>query len=96
MMTQELLESSTLLFSLQGAFGGLIRGLVGLTKHFQESRKKYFQFSKLFYTVLVSAIVGAVAGNLVIGDWRLVVIAGYAGSDFIQGLYKSKVLGLIK
>jgi len=38
--------------------------------------------------LFVATVVGGLAGALANGDWRLAVIAGYAGTDFLEGLYK--------
>lgn len=35
-------------------------------------------------------MVGGLAGALANSDWRLAIIAGYASTDFLEGLYKIK------
>ncbi|MFZ2303855.1 MAG: hypothetical protein WAV98_03660 [Minisyncoccia bacterium] len=44
--------------------------------------------------LILSSILFGVLGGLVRAlanhDWRLAVIAGYAGTDFLEGLYKIK------
>lgn len=42
---------------------------------------KYFGFS-----LLVSAIVGVMSGIIADGDWGVSLLAGYAGTDFLEGL----------
>lgn len=37
----------------------------------------------------VRALVG-IAGVFANGDWKLALIVGYAGTDFLEGLYKIK------
>lgn len=82
---------------VMGFLGGLVRGLVGITKsqlftpetfHF---RWKYFGFS-----LFVSALVGLISGAIADGDWRLSLIAGYAGTDFLESLYRMKFANLLK
>lgn len=80
---------------LPGMVGGLVRGLVGMAKHVY-MKKEEFRFSKLLFSLLVATVVGGVASVLTEGDWRLALIAGYAGSDFLESLYKSKLFGLLK
>jgi len=70
-----------------GFFGGVVRGLVGLMKLNRFTltfRWKYFAF-----TVVVSAIIGMFAGMLVNADYRVSMLAGYAGIDLIEGMYKA-------
>jgi hypothetical protein len=75
-----------------GLLGGLVRGLVGVAKYFEKNKAnqklsvRYFALS-----IGIAALVGGVAGALAGGDWRFAVIAGYAGTDFIEGLYKIRM-----
>jgi hypothetical protein len=39
-------------------------------------------------TILISGIVGAAAGILADTEWQVSFLAGYAGTDFIENLYK--------
>jgi len=55
------------------------------TKKDQKIRFWYLAFS-----LFVAALVGGIAGAIADGDWRLAIIAGYAGTDFLEGLYKIK------
>jgi len=38
--------------------------------------------------MLVSGIVGVVSGLIADGDWRISMLAGYAGTDFLESLYR--------
>lgn len=38
--------------------------------------------------MLVSGIVGVVSGLIADGDWRISLLAGYAGTDFLESLYR--------
>ncbi len=71
---------------LGGMAGGLMRSAVGILKSWRFGRKmspRYFAA-----TLLVAALVGVVAGLFVASDLRFSILAGYAGTDFIEGLYK--------
>jgi len=72
---------------LLGGIGGLTRGIVGLLKALS-LRRKILWFYYLV-TVLVAAIIGIFVGIIFNFDPRLSLIAGYAGTDILEGIYKS-------
>ena len=74
---------------LAGGMGGLVRGIVGVTKA-QTFNPDTFKFQWKYFaiTIVVSIIVGQMAGVVFNGDWRASLLAGYAGSDFLEGMYK--------
>jgi fluoride ion exporter CrcB/FEX len=79
---------SSILF---GILGGVVRALVGIAKYFEKNKKDgKLRFGYFAFTLFVAALVGGLAGVLANHDWRLAVIAGYAGTDFLEGLYKIK------
>lgn len=73
---------------LTGLVGGLVRGLVGIIK--QTSNPDEFKIHWKYFglTMLVSGIVGVVSGIIADGDWRISLLAGYAGTDFLESLYR--------
>jgi fluoride ion exporter CrcB/FEX len=71
--------------ALFGLTGGIVRGIVGLTK--MREFKQKFNLYKLLFTLVTSAAIGMFAGLLTVGDYRISLLAGYAGTDFIEGLY---------
>lgn len=73
-------------FAYYGFLGGVVRGLVGLTKAY--GRKEKFDEKYFLFTIIVSGIVGMAAGMLMYPDFRLAILAGYAGTDFLEGMYK--------
>lgn len=76
---------------LLGALGGVVRALVGIAKYFKKNTaEKKIRVGYLAFSLFVAALVGAVSGVLTNGDWRLALIVGYAGTDFLEGLYKIK------
>ena len=78
--------SELILIGAAGFTGGLIRGLVGILKAVRQGRKlkrKYF-----VTTLVLSALIGLIAGMFVENDVRFAVLAGYVGGDFIESLYK--------
>ncbi len=76
---------------LAGGMGGLVRGIVGVTKAqtFNPDTFK-FQWKSFAITIIVSIIVGQMAGLILNADWRMSLLAGYSGSDFLESLYKLK------
>lgn len=87
--------STIALLILPGALGGLVRGLIGIAKRVNE-KKEPFKMSKLLFSLVVAMITGGVASALTNGDWRVSLLAGYAGSDLLESLYKIRLLGLFK
>ena len=78
-------------FILTGVIGGLVRALVGIVKYYSENKaQKNFRVYYFGFSLLVSAIVGGFAGVLAKSNWEIAFLAGYAGTDFIEGLYKIK------
>lgn len=74
------------IIAIGGMAGGLIRSMVGILKSWRFGRKmspRYFMAS-----ILVAALIGIIAGLFVANDLRFAILAGYAGTDFLEGLYK--------
>jgi uncharacterized membrane protein len=79
---------SSILF---GILGGFVCALVGIVKYFEKNKQNQkIRFLYLGFLLFVAALVGGIAGAIANHDWRLAVIAGYAGTDFLEGLYKIK------
>ncbi len=57
---------------LPGMAGGLVRGLIGITKHVSQ-KKEPFRPHKLLFTLLTAMLVGAVAGVATDGDMNLIL-----------------------
>ncbi len=76
-----------------GFVGGLIRGLVGIAKELRTSstRKKKIRSDYIIVTLLASAGIGLMVGIFIADDVRFAVLAGYAGSDFLESLFKIKM-----
>jgi fluoride ion exporter CrcB/FEX len=70
-----------------GAIGGLTRGFVGLLKALSLRRK--ILWSYYIVTVLVALVIGAFTGIIFSFDYKLSLLAGYAGTDILEGIYKS-------
>ncbi len=76
-----------MLAGLLGGIGGLTRGVVGLLKALSMKRKILWGYYLI--TVLVALIIGVFVGIIFDFDPRLSLLAGYAGTDILEGIYKS-------
>ncbi len=85
-----------LIYILAGFMGGLIRALVGFVKNKNIEKADHFRPQYFLITILISGVVGAAAGTLADTEWQVSFLAGYAGTDFIENLYKIKIGQKIK
>jgi hypothetical protein len=75
------------LAGLLGGLGGLTRGVVGLLKALSLRRRIIWAYYAI--TVAVAVIIGIFVGIIFDFDPRLSLLAGYAGTDILEGIYKS-------
>ena len=76
-----------LLAGLLGGIGGLTRGLVGLMKALALRRRILWAYYAI--TVFIAIVLGIFTGIIFSFDYRLSLLAGYAGTDILEGIYKS-------
>lgn len=81
---------------LAGFSGGIIRCLVGFVKNKTLQKANHFKPRYFLITILISGIVGVAAGILADTEWQVSFLAGYAGTDFIESLYKIKIGNKLK
>ena len=81
------LIESLILPAVLGGIGGLTRGFIGLLKALSLRRKILWGYYAI--TVVVPAIIGIFVGIVFNVDYRLSLLAGYAGTDILEGIYKS-------
>lgn len=70
-----------------GGIGGLTRGVVGLLKALSLRRRILWNYYVI--TVTIAVIIGVFVGIIFDFDPRLSLLAGYAGTDILEGIYKS-------
>ena len=70
-----------------GGIGGLTIGVVGLLIVLSLRRRILWGYYTI--TVLVALIIGIFVGIIFDFDPRLSLLAGYAGTDILEGIYKS-------
>jgi len=80
-----------LIYFVAGFCGGVIRGLVGFVKNKTLEKINHFKPQYFLITISISGVVGAAAGILADTEWQVSFLAGYAGVDFIESLYKIKI-----
>lgn len=73
--------------ALLGGVGGLTRGFIGLLKAMSLRRRILWGYYAI--TVIVAFVIGIFTGLIFNFDYRLSLLAGYAGTDIIEGIYKS-------
>ena len=76
-----------ILSAVLGGVGGLTRGVVGLLKAM--SLKRRIIWGYYLITVAIAVIIGIFVGVVFDFDPRLSLLAGYAGTDILEGIYKS-------
>jgi len=75
------------LAALLGGVGGLTRGFIGLLKAMSLRRRILWGYYVI--TVVVAVVIGTFMGIIFDFDYRLSLLAGYAGTDILEGIYKS-------
>jgi len=83
---------------IAGFGGGVVRGLVGFVKYQYSYKNVEFKLPYFFTMMFVSGVVGLIvaaavrdiAGSVLTLPFSpgIALIAGYAGGDFIENLYK--------
>jgi len=79
--------SQLVLPGMLGGLGGLTRGLIGLMKALALKRRIIWAYYGI--TIAVALIIGIFVGLIFNFDWRLSLLAGYAGTDILESIYKS-------
>lgn len=86
--------AETLLFIfLAGFLGGIIRGLIGITKYLNATPSKRRKVRKdwIILSLLSSGGMGLMAGVFIAEDIRFALVAGYAGTDLLESIFKIKM-----
>jgi hypothetical protein len=77
------------IYIIAGFVGGLARGLSSFLKKKKAGSAVKFNYSYFFTTVFFSGVLGGIAGALAESNWKTSFLAGYAGIDFLENMYKS-------
>lgn len=78
---------------IAGFLGGVIRGLLGITKVIRAKPTKKVNIRKDYMAVelLASGSIGMLVGVFISEDIRFALLAGYVGADFLENLFKIKM-----
>ncbi len=75
---------------LGGLFGGILRGLLGISKTLITKKEANINYQWFFLNITVASVIGLLSATMMGGDFRTALLAGYAGSDLLEGLFKLK------
>ncbi|MCX6815872.1 MAG: hypothetical protein NT120_03400 [Candidatus Aenigmarchaeota archaeon] len=93
-ITQIIFMVSEIVITIGAGFvGGLIRAFIGILKWQTRAPTQHrmkVTIEYLIASILLAGLLGMVAGLYVVNDPRFAILAGYAGTDFIEGVYKAK------
>lgn len=77
-------------FALYGLLGGTARAMIGIAKAMKQ-KKFIFNHPRFWFTLVSSAIIGMVVGLLMAPDYKMALLAGYAGTDVLDAMVKARV-----
>ena len=75
---------------LGGLIGGLLRGLMGIAKTLVTKKETSINYGWFFVSISVAMAIGIIAATFMSGGFEIALLAGYAGSDLLEGLFKLK------
>jgi len=76
---------------LFGFAGGAVRGAIGVLK--AVSLKKEISVRYWSINAVIAALIGGFAGLLFTSDYRITLLAGYCGTDILEGISKAAKKG---
>ena len=77
----------TIIAAAIGCAGGIIRSSIGLFK--ARARQDKIRIGYIFRTIRLSALSGTIIGSFFGLNSTISFIAGYVGSDILEGVYSS-------
>lgn len=75
---------------LGGLIGGTLRGVMGIAKTLVVKKESSINYGWLTTMILVSVAIGVIAASFMGGGFEVALLAGYAGSDLLESLFKLK------
>jgi len=73
-----------------GLVGGALRGIMGIAKTLVTKQEEVINYGWLLVSIFVAMIIGVIAATFMGGGFEVALLAGYAGSDLLEGLFKLK------
>ena len=75
--------------ALVGGIGGIARGSLGVLKSLSSKSSKHKFFIQYYLiTIIIAAIIGMFIGIIFGPNYKVAGLAGYAGTDVLEGLFK--------
>lgn len=75
---------------LGGLIGGALRGVMGIAKTLVTKKEDKINYGWFFVSICIAMAVGVIAATFMGGGFEIALLAGYAGSDLLEGLSKLK------
>ncbi|MCX6817222.1 MAG: hypothetical protein NTZ93_05135 [Candidatus Beckwithbacteria bacterium] len=75
---------------LGGLIGGALRGIIGIAKSLIIKQEEQINYGWFFVSVSVAMAIGVIAATFMGGGLEVALLAGYAGSDLLESLFKLK------
>ncbi len=79
-------ENPLVMGAVLGGAGGLLRSVVGLGKSLAAKRR--IRWPYFLVTVIIAMLIGAILGLLASVSKPIAFLAGYSGTDVLEGLGK--------
>lgn len=76
---------------LAGLTGGVIRGLTGYMKYSLSYKDIKFNTLYFIFLIVVSGLIGVIVGYAFNNNFVVALVAGYAGGDFLENMYKTVI-----
>ncbi|MBI4139762.1 hypothetical protein HY483_02250 [Candidatus Woesearchaeota archaeon] len=76
-----------------GFLGGFTRAVIGLLKLYTPKKRGEVKPLYMLISLLGSGIIGIFAALVISTSFPLAILAGYAGTDFIENIYKLRIKG---
>jgi fluoride ion exporter CrcB/FEX len=73
-----------------GLVGGALRGVMGIAKTLVTRKEESINYGWFFVSVAVAMAIGVIAATFMEGDFRVALLAGYAGADLLESFVKLK------
>ena len=73
-----------------GLVGGALRGVMGVAKTLVTKKESSINYGWFFVSLAVAMAIGIIAATFMGGGFEVALLAGYAGSDLLEGLFKLK------
>lgn len=75
---------------LGGLIGGALRGVIGISKTLVTKKEDKINYGWFFVSICVAMAIGVIAATFMGGGLQVALLAGYAGSDLLESLFKLK------